>query len=979
MKLSIKIEKMKRITLILLSMIVIFSIVSLIKFDTKEPIHIKNGNDDDFNIELSSVKYTNGTIISDGFNDVYWNDQLSSSPLIAIDIYGNLHVVWHDDTDGPWGVDSEIMYAKYSISAGWSNVTVISDLYGWNDGDSVKPSIATDSNGNVHVAWEDDTDGPWGIDSEIMYANYSSSVGWSNPVVISDLYGGVEWNDGNSGNSSIAIDNDGDIYVVWDDNTDTIWGPDSEIMLAKFSPSIGWSNASVISDNFGGQSWNDGWSRDPSIAIDNDKNIHVVWQDDTDHGSWGTDTEIMYRKYVYSWSMWTNDTVISDTWWVQSWNDGYSGNPSIAIGEFGFPHIVWIDDTDGEWGTDIEIMYIAQPYDNATVISDGFESVYWNDDFSGYPSITTDIDGNVHVVWFDNTDGSWGIDSEIMYVKYSSLSGWSNATVISDGFGGIYWNDDNSKNPSIITDQNGNIHVVWEDDTNGKWGMDTEIMYIFTDYPAPVITINNPRSNEIFRSLAPSFNITIKESNLDTFWYTLDGGITNITITEFIGTINQIEWDKIGRSTVELTFYAIDVAGNIGFQSVIIEKAIDYWQVNPIIIDDKGTGDFTWSEVAMQGWCTGSGTSTDPYIIEFLKIDGQNGYNCIEIRHSKVFFVIGKCLLFNSGTGSRFAGFNLFNVSNGILTDNNCSYNNGYGTIIMNCSYITITENEVNNNEIGGIYLESSRFINISNNKDTISYNGLYGIYLIFSNDNTITDNTINYNQNGIYLYRSNDNTIIGNKLIGNKVPITEIECSGNIIKGNSIGIKKFPIEFLIIIGTLIGITIISSAIILLRKKIFKKLFPKKGGIIKEKGKRISVTKIGEKHKLNVFLSYSTIDSGYFQIPKVVQHLEKYPEIDKVSSWEADSKENIVEFMGKTLKDTDVFVLFCSENSVNSESVKGEWQAAYQLNKAGLLKIIPVYEIQEHIPRLLWHILNVKYSKKDFNGFIENLYHEILR
>jgi len=43
------------------------------------------------------------------------------------------------------------------------------------------------------------------------------------------------------------------------------------------------------------------------------------------------------------------------------------------------------------------------------------------------------------------------------------------------------------------------------------------------------------------------------------------------------------------------------------------------------------------------------------------------------------------------------------------------------------------------------------------------------------------------------------------------------------------------------------------------------------------------------------------------------------------------------------------------------------------------MKIIPVYEDEDHIPRLLWQMLNVKFAKDDFIGFIQNLYEEILR
>jgi hypothetical protein len=129
----------------------------------------------------------------------------------------------------------------------------------------------------------------------------------------------------------------------------------------------------------------------------------------------------------------------------------------------------------------------------------------------------------------------------------------------------------------------------------------------------------------------------------------------------------------------------------------------------------------------------------------------------------------------------------------------------------------------------------------------------------------------------------------------------------------------------------------------------------------------------------NVFISYSTLDTNYFQVSKIVRRLELYPEINRVIFWEADSQQNIVEFMEETLRITNAFILFCSENSFKSGAVKGEWQSAYQMVKKGLMKMIPVYEDEDYIPRLLWNMLNVKFSKDDFEGFIQKLYEEILR
>ena len=128
-----------------------------------------------------------------------------------------------------------------------------------------------------------------------------------------------------------------------------------------------------------------------------------------------------------------------------------------------------------------------------------------------------------------------------------------------------------------------------------------------------------------------------------------------------------------------------------------------------------------------------------------------------------------------------------------------------------------------------------------------------------------------------------------------------------------------------------------------------------------------------------VFLSYSTLDSEHYNISEMAKRLEEYPEINKVFYWEVDSGESVVDFMEETLKISNVFVLICTENSIKSEAVKGEWQAAYQLRKRGKMKIVPVFEKEDDVPLLLLPLLSVEFTKDDFGGFIEKLYKEITR
>ncbi|MFX1502910.1 MAG: hypothetical protein ACFFDH_18260 [Promethearchaeota archaeon] len=479
-------KKKGKKNLILIVIILLPGIISLIQFSNLVNLQINEQNDKVPDLKLNNVDFTNATVISDGFNGIYWNDGGSWQPQIAVDKNGTIHAVWYDGTHGLWGIEYEIMYASYTEASGWSNVTVISDGYNniyWNDGYSYQPKIAVDNDNKVHVVWYDNGPGIWregSVDYEIMYASYTEASGWSNVTVISDGYNGIYWNDDQSLDPDLAIDNNGTIHVVWSDYTDGSWGTDEEIMYVSYTETSGWSNVTVISDGYNGIYWNDMISRRPDIAVDSLGNIHVVWEDET-IGIWTGalfDWEIMHVTYTEA-SGWLNVTVISDGFEDIYWNDGYSMAPQIAVDDDDNVHVVWEDETDGLWGTDQEIMYSTlqgSKWSFPKVISDGFEGVYWNDGQSQKPSIAIDSSGNIHVVWQDDTNGGWGIDTEIMYSYYSEKTGWILPKVISDGYQGNFWNTGDSYYPAIAYG-NEEIHVIWRDTTDGVWGMDDEIMY----------------------------------------------------------------------------------------------------------------------------------------------------------------------------------------------------------------------------------------------------------------------------------------------------------------------------------------------------------------------------------------------------------------------------------------------------------------------------------------------------------------------
>ena len=193
------------------------------------------------------------------------------------------------------------------------------------------------------------------------------------------------------------------------------------------------------------------------------------------------------------------------------------------------------------------------------------------------------------------------------YSNTNTLSG----NIISNNYYGI-WLDSNSNNNKIylnlfisnaINAMDDGVNNKWDNGTNGNYwdyftGVDanydgiSDTPYLINgnadsqdnfpillndDYNAPVIRIIVPLPDSILGMDAPFYIISVEEVNLDTIWYTLDGGGTNYTIRGLTGTFNQAAWESLSEGNLIIRFYANDTWGNVGFMDVevIIEISED--------------------------------------------------------------------------------------------------------------------------------------------------------------------------------------------------------------------------------------------------------------------------------------------------------------------------------------------------------------------------------------------------------------------
>ncbi|MEM3396693.1 MAG: NosD domain-containing protein [Thermoplasmata archaeon] len=219
-----------------------------------------------------------------------------------------------------------------------------------------------------------------------------------------------------------------------------------------------------------------------------------------------------------------------------------------------------------------------------------------------------------------------------------------------------------------------------------------------------------------------------------------------------------------------------------------------------------GNSDFT----SANGVVSGSGTQSDPYVIEGWEIDANGGTYCIWIENTTAYFVIRNCTAKNTTASSEpqyGSGILLMNLTNGVVERNNLTQN--YIALgIGNSNNVTMTNNEITSNNyplilgsahncsiygntiknnVYGVFIRESANITVDGN--LVTDNGAWGILLYFTCDTDILNNNVSNSWfHGIVLLSSNNNTIFYNTIANNGgygVNLTE-NSTGNQIYYNN-------------------------------------------------------------------------------------------------------------------------------------------------------------------------------------------------
>jgi parallel beta-helix repeat protein len=247
------------------------------------------------------------------------------------------------------------------------------------------------------------------------------------------------------------------------------------------------------------------------------------------------------------------------------------------------------------------------------------------------------------------------------------------------------------------------------------------------------------------------------------------------------------------------------VAVSIPILATAPATASSYTPHDPIYIN--GNHSFT----SQNGVTGGSGTPSDPYVIEGWEINASTDYG-VEIRDTDAHFII-RHVYVHSG-GSSYSAIRLFNVTNGRVENATLS-DSKYGLEVISSASISVKGNDISLADQAGIYTDDSTDLVIGGNNFFSNYIGIrptgstgvsitgnnvtgndIGIWPTGSTGLNITGNNASSNSAyGIYLYYQADLAVSGNVLLNNAdsgirlSSSTNITLEDNILADNGVGI----------------------------------------------------------------------------------------------------------------------------------------------------------------------------------------------
>ena len=383
---------------------------------------------------------------TDDFGDsirVTFDPATSVNISSVVDSEGNVHVVWEDYRSGA----GDIYYVKLDPEGN----KLTNDAKITNDPTTSRhPTVAADLSDHIYVVWEDQRDSSW----ELYFAKL-----WYYNGNITFLVNGLRVSDSDPANSTepdIEVDNEGNIAMVWTDARDEAGDGNLEIYYKRLDDDGTPITADVRVTTDVGQ------SEHPRLDVDSSNMVHITWYDFRD-----SDSGIVINHGVFYRKLWvvngTANTIERRVTFASP-----SSRPDLAVDTEGNVHIVFDDDRYANF----DVFYTLLDNDGVT-IEDDINISPKDETESRVPRVFLSDSNAIDVAWQDQASGAWAIHYSAM--AYDGTLEVYDQAVTGDDF-------NNATAPIVMCAKDNNTFVLFIGELDN-----TEMFFQRTHRPDPAL------------------------------------------------------------------------------------------------------------------------------------------------------------------------------------------------------------------------------------------------------------------------------------------------------------------------------------------------------------------------------------------------------------------------------------------------------------------------------------------------------------
>lgn len=239
----------------------------------------------------------------------------------------------------------------------------------------------------------------------------------------------------------------GYLYVAWEDEQ----ADDGDIYVARHNGSA-WNTPVKVSDCI-----TNAEQREPSLAVDADGNVYVVWVDERERDEYKGD--VYFSRWISgtTWGTWSANSRLSDP--AMDWAD----DPDIVAGPGGVLFAAWYERVPtGPATYDFQIV-VARSENRGDAWDRLAELRLYkasaSNAFYANPAIGVDLLGRVYVAWIHSPDSQAATANVLFSLSPDRGDHWTRPRVLNWPLNNVVVSDI----PALITDFEGHVVVAWQD------------------------------------------------------------------------------------------------------------------------------------------------------------------------------------------------------------------------------------------------------------------------------------------------------------------------------------------------------------------------------------------------------------------------------------------------------------------------------------------------------------------------------------